>query len=126
MGAPVRLRLPGRQTRIAELAATAVMYYLRVIRCKNYPRTQSKARPAARAALALQSTQAHSRSEAADGTATFSPLFCLILVRPPARQGRLHLARAVVPPPRLRAKQVFYSAHLQASVYGPARAFPGP
>lgn len=30
--------------------------------------------------------------------------FCLILVRPPARQGRLHLARAVVPPPRLRAK----------------------
>jgi hypothetical protein len=37
---------------------------------------------------------------------------------------QLHLARAVVPPPRLRAKLVVFSAPLQQALYSPGRASP--
>jgi hypothetical protein len=37
---------------------------------------------------------------------------------------QLHLARAVVPPPRLRAKLVVFSAPLHEALYSPPRASP--
>ena len=40
------------------------------------------------------------------------------------QQGVLHLARAVVPPPRLRAKWVLISAHLQLFTNTARRASP--
>ena len=117
-GALLRLDLSRRPNRIAEFAATVELYASQCpgIKC---PRTifHITVRCRRQRLTWLGCGGQRRRDEAGErGTHRFGATR--------QRQGVLHLARAVVPPPRLRAKWVSISAHLQPSTNNARRASP--
>lgn len=117
-GALLRLDLSRRPNRIAEFAATGELYASQCpgIKC---PRTIFHITVCCR--RQRPPWLGHGGSDVGTGPAGGSRT---VLGRPGSGRVVLHLARAVVPPPRLRAKWVSISAPLQPSTSDASRASP--